>query len=97
MTINRVKHFEKIGKVSSSERIKGWATYGRTIHARKPVCDGFILSWDMSDFEDEALEKNSPRMRTWLEVHNMFDTILYMITILPGLDNTIMIIRVITS
>ena len=31
------------------------------------------------------------------EVHNMFDTILYVMTILPGLDNTIMIIRVITS
>ena len=31
------------------------------------------------------------------EVHNMFDTILYVMNILPGLDNTIMIIRVITS
>ena len=27
----------------------------------------------------------------------MFDTILYVMTILPGLDNTIMMIRVITS
>ena len=31
------------------------------------------------------------------EVHTMFDTLLYVMTILPGLDNTIMIIRVITS
>ena len=31
------------------------------------------------------------------EVHIMFDTILYMMTILPGLDNTMMIIRLITS
>ena len=55
MTMNRVKHFEKIGKVSSSERIKGWLTYGGRIHAKKPVCNGVILSWDMTDFEDEAL------------------------------------------
>ena len=27
------------------------------------------------------------------EVHNMSDTILYVMTILPGLDNTIMMIR----
>ena len=31
------------------------------------------------------------------EVHNMFDTILYVMTILPELGNTIVIIRVITS
>ena len=31
------------------------------------------------------------------EVHNMFYTILYVMTILPRLDNTIMMIRLITS
>ena len=31
------------------------------------------------------------------EVHNMFDTILYVMTILPGLNNTIMMIGLITS
>ena len=31
------------------------------------------------------------------DVHNMFDTILYVMSILPGLDYTIMIIRLITS
>ena len=31
------------------------------------------------------------------EVHNMLDTILYVMTILPGLDNTIMMIRLISS
>ena len=31
------------------------------------------------------------------EVHNMFDVILYVMTILLGLDNTIMMIRLITS
>ena len=31
------------------------------------------------------------------EVHNMFDTILYVMTIVPGLDKTIMMVEVITS
>ena len=30
---------------------------------------------------------------TYVIIYNMFDTILYVITILPGLDNTIMIIQ----
>ena len=53
---------------------------------QRKVADGTCI------IENLSLNDN-PRS----EVRNMFNTILYVMTILPGLDNTIMIIRVITS
>ena len=45
------------------------------------------------DYIENLSLNDTPRS----EVHNMFDTILYVIAILLGLDTTIMMIRLITS
>ena len=78
--------------------------YFRTVYMYTSVrvyvlyCTYIIIYMQLTNCTELAYIENlslndTPRS----EVHNMFDTILYVMTILPRLDNTIMMIRVITS